>query len=497
MGNGTALSIKNRIEALRNTPAEKRGNAAYSLEHKADVEALPVLAEALKDEDPFIRESALYALDWYDKEPIEAGIMAVLAGDEDANVREAAALALAPCSLNAVPVLVGALSDPVAAVREQAARSLGRLEARDAVAALAGALEKDDNVDVRACAAIALGEIGGDAVLAHLIAGACDSSQIVRKHAAYALGETRHEQALSYLAAMLKDAYAEVREWAARALDSITGLGEVRDPKILMPLCEALHDNDTRVRECLIGALGNLQDKRAMPLLVKALEEDEGEIRAAAVKAIASIDRMGGLEHLVNALGDKDVDVRRSAAAELEFIEFHASLSSGTKQRLFSIVSDPGADFVVRCSLAEGLSGDRDAVPVLIEVLQDGSEWVREAAAKALANTRDPRAFKPLMAALDDPEEIVRGASALALAALGDGAAVPALSRILNSGDSPYVRRRVVWALSFFDHPDVPELLSRSLQDEDPHVRETAAEALEALGRNEPRPVRLGTVHYE
>jgi HEAT repeat protein len=497
MGNGTAQAIKSRIEALKNLPAEQRGNAFYSLEHNADAEALPVLANALQDEDAFIRESALYALDYYDKEPVEAGIIAILAGDEDANVREAAASALASCPANAVPALIAALSDPAAPVREESARSLGRLEAHDAVAALAAALENDDEVDVRAQAAMALGGIGSDGALAPLAAASCDPSPIVRKHAADGLGETRHIQAPSYLVAMLKDADAGVGEWAARALNSITGLGEVRDPEIFEPLCEALHDDNARVRKHVISVLGNLEDKRAMPLLLKALGGEESEIRAAALKAIASIDKMGGLEHLVNTLDDADVYVRRAAAGTLEYIEFYGSLSPAIKQRLFSIVSNPEADYVVRCSLAKAIARDTDAVPVLIRVLQDNNVFVKEAAANALANTRGHQAFEPLLAALDDPEEIVRGASALALAGTGDSAAVPALSEILKTDDSPSVRRRVVWALSFFDHPEVPDLLTQCLQDPDPHVRETAADALQALGSNVPWSVHLGTVHYE
>jgi HEAT repeat protein len=498
MGSRPALPLKERIEILKSTPPESRGHAACSLEHEADPKELPVLADALKDEDPYIRESALHALDWYGKSPIEAAIAAILASDGHAPVREAAARALASCSLNAAPALIAALSDPTAPVRQQAARSLGMLEASEAVAALGAVLQGDDNLDVRCDAAFALGLIKGDAVLPHLIAGSRDASPVVRKQAAGALGETFHTGALSPLCALLKDADGEVREEAAHGLQWITGFGEVRDPAIFEPLCEALGDSSTKVRENAIGALGALQDKRAMPFAVEFLKDEESRLRCAALEAIASIDKAGGIGHLVDALGNADMSVREAAARALELMEFFGSLPAGIKRRLFGIVASPDeVNYLVRCSLVKGIAGDPDATPVLIEALRDGNQYVREAAAQAFADKPDKLALQPLLAALHDAEDVVQAASALALAALGDSAAVEPLGTMLRAGVSPYVRRRVLWALSFFDHSDVPGLLRLALQDEDPHVQATAEEALRQLGGREPRSPHLGTIHYE
>jgi HEAT repeat protein len=498
MGNSAALPLKERIEILKSAPPESRGHAAYSLEHEADPNELPVLADALKVEDPYIRESALYALDWYDKAPIEAAIAAILASDGHAQVREAAAHALASCSRHAAPALIAALSDPAAPVRQQAARALGMLEASEAVAALGGALQKDESLEVRCNAAYALGLIKGDDALPQLIAASRDASPVVREQAADALGRTMEAGALATLCVLLKDPDDEVRAEAAGGLQWITGIGEVRDPAIFGPLCEALGDSSTKVRENAISALGALQDKRAMPFAVEFLTDEESGIRCAALEAIASIDKAGGIGHLVDALGDADMRVRQAAASALEHMEFFSALPAATKQKLFGIVASPDeVNYLVRCSLAKGIAGDPDATPVLIEALQDGNQYVREAAAQAFADKPDKRALQPLLAGLDDAEDVVQAASALALAALGDSAAVEPLGTILRAGVSPYVRRRVVWALSFFDHSDVPDRLHLALQDEDPHVQETAEEALRQLGSCEPRSPHLGTIHYE
>lgn len=502
MASTPVLSVKDRIEALKRTPEQDRGNAAYSLEHEPDLKALPILLGALKDPDPYIRESVIHSLDYYDKEPMEAELASVLARDADARVREAAAGALYACSTNAISALINALNDPAARVREQAALSLGRLGATEAIAPLAALLAADDNVKVRIQAASALGEMRDEAVLAHLIAHINDQQAPVRRKVADALGEAGHEQALAPLASMLKDADAEVRERAAWALASATAFGEVDGSNIVPCLLDALDDQNVTTRCHAMRALGNIQGRDALPPLLTRLKDENGEIRAAAVQAVASIDKMGSIRHLVSALRDSDADVRRSAARTLEFIEPDERLSAAIKREIFDIVSDSKTDFVVRCSLLEGMAGDPDAAPVLIGNLLDESKWVREAAAKALGARPDDRALKPLIAALNDAEDCVRAQAALALAAFaladpGDGAAVEPLSALLKADDSPSVRRRVVWALSFFTHPTVPDLLTGSLQDADPYVRETAAEALIGLENGEPRSIHLGAVHYE
>jgi HEAT repeat protein len=192
------------------------------------------------------------------------------------------------------------------------------------------------------------------------------------------------------------------------------------------------------------------------------------------------------------------MSVREAAARALELMEFFGSLPAGIKRRLFGIVASPDeVNYLVRCSLVKGIAGDPDATPVLIEALRDGNQYVREAAAQAFADKPDKLALQPLLAALHDAEDVVQAASALALAALGDSAAVEPLGTMLRAGVSPYVRRRVLWALSFFDHSDVPGLLRLALQDEDPHVQATAEEALRQLGGREPRSPHLGTIHYE
>ena len=100
-------------------------------------------------------------------DPASEGAVPVLVealDDEDSSVRKDAAIALGqigPASKGAVPVLIGTLKDDDADVREAAVYTLGRIgpAAKEAVPALIETL-KDEDIYVRLYTAGALGQIG-------------------------------------------------------------------------------------------------------------------------------------------------------------------------------------------------------------------------------------------------------------------------------------------------------------------------------------------------
>jgi HEAT repeat protein len=114
--------------ALRDAAAETREGAALGLGFAGDRRALPDLLTALRDGSADVRVAAAWALGQIE-------------------------------SRGSVRPLVGALDDGDARVRATAAWALGRIEDPDAVAMLARALRRDQDVDVRRNAAWALGKV--------------------------------------------------------------------------------------------------------------------------------------------------------------------------------------------------------------------------------------------------------------------------------------------------------------------------------------------------
>lgn len=149
--------------------------------------SVPVLAEALSDEEPQVRAAAAEALGRIGQGSSTAlPDLVRLLRDLDATVRLQAVEALPNIARDTVIVdpLILALSDAAPEVRRAAAAALGALatSTSESVAALARAL-KDSSTAVRAAAALALAEIGPPARNSRvaLLAARRDSSAQVRR----------------------------------------------------------------------------------------------------------------------------------------------------------------------------------------------------------------------------------------------------------------------------------------------------------------------------
>jgi CubicO group peptidase (beta-lactamase class C family) len=146
--------------------------------------------------------------------------------DSDEVVRENAAEALGrwgPAAEPAIPDLIMLLSDKDPFVCGKAADALSRI-GKGSVPHLISAL-RDGETNVRWCAAIALGKIGGDAreAVPMLARALCDTDDNVRWSAVVALGgmRTRARDAIPALIRCLHDRDEDVRRGADMSLDAI------------------------------------------------------------------------------------------------------------------------------------------------------------------------------------------------------------------------------------------------------------------------------------
>jgi vesicle coat complex subunit len=166
IGPAAADAVPALAEALKDQDTGVRRSAADALSNigPAAADAVPALAEALKDQDTGVRRSAAYALSNIGPAAAEAvQVLADALKNQNRDVRRIAAKAfqrIGPAATNAVPALVNALKDQDTVVRLVAADALGKIgpTAVHAAAALAEALQDQDS-DVRLRAAGALKSI--------------------------------------------------------------------------------------------------------------------------------------------------------------------------------------------------------------------------------------------------------------------------------------------------------------------------------------------------
>ncbi len=235
--------------------------------------------------------------------------------DEDANVRAQAASALGSSrDKRAVDPLIAVLNDQSPHVRMQAASSLGDIKDSRAVAPLIAAL-KDEDANVRMQAASSLGDIRDKSAVEGLMAALKDENANVRMQAASALGDLRDARAADALVLALKDASPNVRLQAASAL------GDLRDSRAVDGLLIALKDENANVRMQAASALGDLRDARAVEPLITALKDQNPNVRMQAASALGDLRDGRAVDALIAALKDENANVRRQAASALSDIK--------------------------------------------------------------------------------------------------------------------------------------------------------------------------------
>jgi HEAT repeat protein len=295
------------------------------------------------------------------------------------------------------------------------------------------------------------------------------------------------------IAVPVRQAHRVVRNAAAPALLQLAadeaGVPVKGEPtyrgKPLSEWTRAIQSADHTTRERACRAIWNMGPKaaRAIPALILALGHPESYTRALAARALAAIGK-DAFVPVVEALGDPEPVVRAYAARALGRFR-----------------SQPGA------------------VPVLLEALNDRSEFVRDRAAEALGLLGDPIAVPALEKAMADPVRFVRISAIMALGRMGPKAkpAVPALLRLADGVDK-HLTCDAVRTLSYigddtaiprlvellkqkdgFLYPNLTDALIRfgprakqalpilleGLGDSDPRVRAYSAFALGALGEGE------------
>jgi len=191
----------------------------------------------------------------------------------------------------------------------------------------------------------------------------------------------------------------------------------------------------------------------------------------------------------------------------------HAAVSLGRSGEraavpaLVEALKDPEKDVRREAAKALGSIKDARAVTPLVEALGDSDGNVRLYAAYALGEIKDPKAVKALLAALGDPEWCVRDQAAWALREIGDptlAAALKArnadvahiawllrhvggtqtvrqLAALLEAPEAS-VRMRAVHVLSELQNAEAVPPLIAALEDRDPNVRQSAVEALQRIG---------------
>jgi HEAT repeat protein len=415
------------------------------------------------------------------------------------------------------PLLVKMTRDPSPAVREAAARALGKInpDIGEAVPALKTMLQKGSLAERRA-AAESLGNMVREV------------GRLVKRGRTQTGVEAKSEEVLEAgeAAAPVAGLAIDDRDAGVRRL-GLSSLGESAtvlsslipepfDAKDVPPRTGELTPNQIKlVREYTEVMRAN--EQLVLPLLkamaaqgnrlARALQDPDAEVRLLARRALESMANSRlRLRRRFESLPRLDNPAQNSSGPKMtgpELIPVGAQEKTPASDEILLKAVKPGLkvfsqrlldpDPVIRRAAVDFLETLEDAAvearPALTSALTDPDLFVRWASARALGRI-NPEAGKSAVPALArllcDPDLDVRLTAAGTLEAYGTAAraAVPALAEAVRKGDAEF-RRAVMFAIQSIGPEDaapaVPGLIE-GLRNQDARVRRTAAETLGRFG---------------
>jgi HEAT repeat protein len=262
----------NEVEAIRqewpSIPTERRREVVRRLielaEDSFELDFEAVFRVALEDRDPEVRVASLEGLWESENSSLVPIFVSLLQHDEDEQVRAAAAQALGKFVL-------------LAEFDKLPPRTTARMEA---------------------------------ALLATL--DAPETPLLVRRRALEAIAPRSHQS----IPARIEAAYHSPEP--DEQLSAIFAMGRTSDPRWLVALIEELQSDDSERRYEAAVACGEIEDGRAVPALRRALSDDDRDVQLAAISALGHIGGREARQALTALIELSDEQLQEAAEEALE-----------------------------------------------------------------------------------------------------------------------------------------------------------------------------------
>ena len=414
---------------------------AGALAQIGDPTAFEPLLDLIDHPAPAVRQAVIGALNSIGHPSMPARV-ATLIGASDPIGRESAVRIAGYFGYRETSdAVLGAVSDPVEAVRVAALEHLPFLDDPQVPALLHRALETD-TPRAKAAAARALGRIEGDDTGSALVAATGDADPWVRYYAARSLGERSYRPAQDRLAALAEfDPLPHVR---AVALDALAA-GYPDCPVDLLERCAAHPERDVAV--AALAALGRVGDGSALAFLKTAARDEQPWRRLAALAGLAAVGSPEAVAQL-EWLAGGDADTAVAAAAISALGDVAAAGSAGTQaaiDALISLCADAGKREHVVAVLTRL---DPRLIPLVARGLVHPQPAVRKRVVDALGRFLHPQATGFVTRAFNDEDPVVRESAVIAIGRLGSLSSDDELKRLAETDPSKAVRRAAASALA-------------------------------------------------
>lgn len=255
-------------------------------------------------------------------------------------------------------------------------------------------------------------------------------------------GEKEAEQALQDFKEVIEGKETKPSEEAekvlrdyGRARSRLLGLGKLATSVLVRAI--KTKSFSEQFRGTCIDLLYKIGGERAIEALIE-VARDESEIPRLRDEALYGLGKCGGSEvlpTLLKALNHKKTFMRRSAVDGIWALAGRKVVKLPVDELVNISKNDDNIRVRVGATAALRLGG-KQAVPPLLESMNDENKYIRIQSCKSLGMIGDKRAVQPLIAKIDNSKKTERMAAIIALGDIGDRRAVEPLIEILSVEDA-------------------------------------------------------------
>lgn len=446
--------LKDLLRTFNSPDASERRSAASDLAD-ADERALYPLIKALRDEHPGVQDAAMRSIIAIGGEI--AAYMTLPLLREDAYLRNTSRIILKQVGEAAVPLLRPLFKDKDDDIRIFAVDLIGEIGSCGYPQDAAQLLESDPNPNVRSSAARTLSRLDHRQSILRL-QSALDDEEWVCISALEALAAFRDETAVGRITGLLDHPSESVRYAAIEALGNI---GSTAGSDALLARLQNAADFE---KGAIVQSLVQIGITPSMTgvyqILLDTLKTGEWNEKVVALRGLAKLGDPRAVRSIVDIAGTLDPSdpesEERIASIQEALAEF------GCSREILEVVEDPSVKFRGKVLAIQTLAAlqCREAVPVLIKLMEGNLREVRRACASALGEMNDADALEALRDGIEDRDGHVRYAAAAALGRIGDIASFDPLFRHVPTERYRDVQDEMVRALLLIDEPALSARIS-------------------------------------
>ncbi len=403
-----------------------------------------------------------------------------------------------------VQMLIKSLMDPAWTNRQVAAEQI-ILAGEVAVEPLIAVLD-EEHEDLHYWTVEALGQLGGDGV-EHLTRILDLPDRADRLHVVKCIPKSRDPRCI---VKALGDADWSVRKHAAEGLEvfgersvpplqkafqsnlnpmgnddvcfwSIKVLGKILREKAIPVFRDLLGNKDKNIRFYAVGALGETGAEEAVGPLIAALEDESWLVRRQAFEMLEKVGRVA-VDRLKDAFFKGNDDVKYWTVRLIARI-----LRGDAVEILKKLLNTPEKEIRYFVVTALGETEDVRAVPTLIECFKDNFWQIRQKACEMVALMKHA-AVPFLEGVLGNESEDIRYWAVRSLGKIGGTAAMRVLLEVKKHPNNR-MRLFAIYALAEIGTDEVIDPLVESLGDPSWPVRNSAGNALNAMGKTSMKPL--------